>query len=406
MKFFSPANFDIRKHYQHGKSGVIAPSPSLGSARNAYWIVGRSLLRLKFVSLYNVPEKKIAEALRLETLAWAPFAVSDYYAEVMAPFGGGQAGGHATAWITAWDRDSVEIAQTAQGINLLDGGVGSRVIPENALQTGLDNGLRVLGDDARGFEAQVWERGVLRHSRWWATQPDAAQWQNFQRSAGFEGDTRVAQMPAPAAVTWRSKPNGFALDLGGESASSGLSTAEILGVAFTAFFLAVPTIWSVNSWWTLRRAATVESARAADAQRQVAGLFDARNAALEQASQAATLHGMFMAPDISTVLAEIAERFNGAAKSGTFQIQEFEVRDAKLRLIIITTTPLSATSLIKALESGDRLRNVQITSESTRLVITANVMPLTNIAPPSAPVLAVSALPTAAVISPPTPIKK
>ncbi len=399
MKFFSTANFDIRKHYQHGKSGVVAPSQSTGGVRNAYWIVGRSLLRLKFVALNGVPEKKIPEALRLETLAWAPFAVSDYRAQVMMPTNGGQV----CAWITAWDRDSVEIAQTAQGINLLESGAAPRVVPENALQAGLDNGLRVLGSDAAGFEAQVWERGVLRHSRWWATPPDAAQWQNFQRSAGFETDNRVAQMPVPAPAAWRPKPNGFSLALSGDSASNGLSTAEILSVAFAAFLLAVPTIWYANSWWTLRRAATTESVLAADAQRQAAAIFDARNAALEQAAYAVNLHGMFMAPDTSTVLTEIAERVNGTAKSGTFQIQEFEVRDAKLRLVVVINTPPSATTLIKALEAGDRLKSVQISVESNRWIITANVAPLTNIAPPS--VIASSA-PSVVNTVMPTQIKK
>jgi hypothetical protein len=377
MNFFGAANFDIRKHYRHGKSGVVAPSEGGRNARNTYWIVNRSLLRLKFVALNGVPERKIPEALRLETLSWVPFATSDYYAEVMTSIDGSAP----CACITAWDRDSVEIAQTAQGINLLETNQLLKVIPENALQTGIDNGLRLLGDNDDGLEVQVWERGILRHSRWWPTPPDAAQWQNFQRSAGFESSNRVEQLPAVSKPVWRIKPNGFTLAQSADGASSGISTAEALGVAVAAFLLVVPTIWVANSWWTLRRAADAESVRATAAQQQVSGLLDARNLALEQAGQAATLHGLFMAPDVSTILTEIAERFNETAKNGTFQIQEFEVRDAKLRLVVAVIAPPSATSVIKAFEFGDRLKNVQIAVESNRWIITANVMPLSNIAP-------------------------
>ncbi len=377
MNFFGAVNFDILKHYRHGKSGVVAPSEGGRNARNTYWIVNRSLLRLKFIALNGVPEKKIPEALRLETLSWMPFATSDYYAEVMIPVDGGTP----CACITAWDRDSVEIAQTAQGINLLETQQIPKVIPENALQMGIDNGLRLLGDDVDGLEAQVWERGILRHSRWWPAPPDDAQWQNFQRSAGFDSANRVDRLPAISKPMWRTKPNGFGLAQSAEGASSGLSTSEALGVAVAAFLLVVPTIWAGNSWWTLRRAADAETVRATAAQRQVSGLLEARNLALEQASQAATLHGLFMAPDVSTILAEIAERFNETAKNGTFQIQEFEVRDAKLRLVVAVTAPPSTTSVIKAIEFGDRLKNVQITVESNRWIINANVIPLSNIAP-------------------------
>ncbi len=372
MNLFKTAKFDITRHYQHGKSGVVVP---LRSARKPLWVIERSLLRLKLVALAGVPEKKRADALRLETLAWRPFAVCDYYAQIVKPASGS---GFAVAWLFAWDRDSVEIAQTAQGLNQLDMTKLPEVVPAPSLQLGIESGLRVLGSDESGFETQIWERGVLQHSRWWEAKPDALAWQNFQRSVGMDGTTRLATMPLATNSAWRLEPDGFALSTVITGAVGPISNREVLWLAAVAFMLTLPTIWYANAWWSSRTITQLELASAVIAQKRFAGLFESRNLALDQAAAATFLHGLFMAPDTFSVLSDISERFNQTVKIGTFQIQEFEIRDAKLRLVVGTTAPPSATAVIKALELSDRLKNVQINLESTRWIIVANVAPLTD----------------------------
>jgi hypothetical protein len=55
-------------------------------------------------------------------------------------------------------------------------------------------GLRLLRRNP-GFEAQHWRDGELLHSRWFATAPDADQWQGFARGCGLDPATH----PLPSA---------------------------------------------------------------------------------------------------------------------------------------------------------------------------------------------------------------
>lgn len=113
-------------------------------------------------------------------------------------------GNAAQVWF--WDAERVVRMHHDQDLPTLS------VVPETMLYPPLNNGLRVQ-PCIEGWELQYWSSKLLRHSRWFATQPDARDQADFVRVCGaddheewYQGDSILLAKPWNEKAFW-SKEN-------------------------------------------------------------------------------------------------------------------------------------------------------------------------------------------------------
>lgn len=106
--------------------------------------------------LDDLPPRERANALKIRIDQWSPFAVTGQYVIWHKT--------SAQVWI--WDEGRRRRAAEAASAN------GIRVCPESALypEPGTDR-VRALAC-AEGYDVQIWQKGLLAASRWWAEWPE------------------------------------------------------------------------------------------------------------------------------------------------------------------------------------------------------------------------------------------
>ncbi len=121
--------------------------------------------------------------LRVQVRRWAPFAHVKYVAQ--------WAGNKASVY--AWNDDEIRS-------NIVEAGLNERrcsVFPETFMREPQQNGVRLVAA-LDGFEAQVWQQGLLAFSRWWPKAPSQIEWDMFLRSAGLPLDQHGGRVPEPS----------------------------------------------------------------------------------------------------------------------------------------------------------------------------------------------------------------
>ncbi len=153
--------FSPQRYLQTDAEHVQSPT---GKGRRE-WLMARGLCHYQCFDLSNVATLKREEVLQLKIRQWSPFTQTGRYIAWIK--------GNAQVWI--WDQAVQQQAQHAQAIKPLP------VLPESILYPPAKEGLQLL-KTCDGLEAQIWQNGLLRSSRWWSQAPDAATWQRFLRS--------------------------------------------------------------------------------------------------------------------------------------------------------------------------------------------------------------------------------
>jgi len=300
------------------------------------WVLTRPMYRFQIFDLTQVPAKNRPQALRLELAQWTPFASSDYYV--------GWHGQQALVW--GWDADKVQQAIAAQGLKPQR----VRILPESVLQTPMENGL-CLSRCHEGFEGQLWRESQLERSRWWPQSPAPDEWLMFQRDAGIPPDEQQNQPPAPRVNPLNVQP--WVNEAG--SAGDREMQLERLAIALGMLLLLLPTFWYGFSFYKIQRSTAQLHDRQAQLQSEAEPIIQARNQALDYLVRIDALRAIAPYPGQLALMAKVAEVL---PKDNSY-LKEWDFQQGQLKITITSTSDISTTFLIGALQLAGPFRDVK-----------------------------------------------
>lgn len=310
--------------------------------------VARALCRFRWVAYDGVPPGDRAAYVRLQLLAWSPFADSGY---ALAEARDG-------AMAFAWDQRAFEQRALAAGLPAQP----ARTLPETLLLPAHENGV-VLQACSLGVEGQFWREGQLVASRWWPDTPDASAWLNFQRSAGVPPQAQAAQPPQidrTAPPAWLDAPWAAVSTL-----TSMLERARLRWHLVAATLLAallLPTIWLLHAHWSVAGDIQALAAEKALLGEQVQPILTARNQAMATLAQLGTLAAVVSHPDALSLLGHLAAQLPADAS----RIRNLELDGRRVRVVL--SVPAGGgprIAYVRALESGGWLQNVREDAQET-----------------------------------------
>jgi hypothetical protein len=201
-----------------------------GSDRRLIWVPARRTLKH---AIFTVPKqlssRKRTSALELKISAWSPFHNTRFSA----------IWSDNVASVFAWDHDALSERISENGYIPSE----CEIVPEAFIRAPEQNSVRLVACDG-GVEAQVWEDGFLRASRWWSTIPKAQEWALFARTTGSTVDTIVPGLSEP---NWLESP-WHVQEAGASMINRALKNERIL-VGAAAILLA-PCIYYTTQWLT------------------------------------------------------------------------------------------------------------------------------------------------------------
>lgn len=293
-------------------------------------LVARSRCRLKWFSLANVPAAERRAALRMQAEAWAPFQSSQYQLAVSGNEG----------LALAWDRADAEAMLAAAGLEP----ERCILLPETLLRRPDGDGV-VLIECVEGVEAQVWRDGMLRASRWWATQPDTQEWMLFLHSVGASvADPSLLR--SPQSLPWLDQPWIRMDDAGG--GPSGVTGAEgrlVKMLTMAAVFAAAFVGHQLLDNWMLARAK--EQAIAAVRETSGQALAD-RDKAILRATQLQQWAHWFEEPLPIEVISQLHERL----AQSSVQIREMDLNGTRLSLGLLLSPNTQRSDIVRRLQGG------------------------------------------------------
>ena len=324
--------FPVRRFLQSGEK-TETPQNRVGAVQ---WVLARALYRFKVFDLAQVPAKNRAQALRLELTQWTPFAVSAYYV--------GWIGETALVW--GWDSAKVNAAITAQGLKPQR----TQIFPETVLQAPHGDGLCLSRSD-KGFDGQLWRKGQLERSRWWAQLPAADDWLMFQRDAGIAPTEQQGQAPSPRVVALSTRPWIVQSD----STSGKGFHIERSVVAAVAFLLAVPTFWYGFSLYKVHFVTSDLRTIQAQLKQAVEPVAAARVQSLDHLARWKSLHALAPYPEQLALMAKIAQ----ALPPDRSYVKEWDFKQGQLKVTLVSSVDISTTVIIGALQQAGPFRDVK-----------------------------------------------
>lgn len=305
---------------------------------------------MRWFRLAGIPPGERLAALRLQVEAWRPFEAAA--ARLIL------AGDEGLA--IAWD------GQAAQEQSLIAGLAPERCrfIPETLLQAGRDDGVRLLRC-VEGFEAQRWESGWLRASRWWMTPLTARDWREFGHASGASADADdhlvpEPEDPVPLASAWAKH---YSLQASGDSAM-GLERRVVFAGAL-AMVLASGTL--AHQFWDVRQHERSLARQIEVAKMAAAPVLQARDAAMSAVDQVEKLAVWFAPPQPIDVIGYLDDALS---KSGV-QIKGLDLEGDKLRLGLQLSPNSTRAAIVRDLQAGGRFNDVtEVRAENARGLLT------------------------------------
>lgn len=324
--------FPVRRYLQTSEK-IQAPGSRWGRLQ---WVLSRSLLRFHTIDLANVPAKSRAQSLQLELIQWTPFARSEYYI--------GWIGEQALVW--AWDAERIgaDLAKHQQNAARVE------VIPEPLLRTPHKDGL-ILLQCLDGFEAQVWQRGLLLHSRWWPQTPHAEEWLMFQRDAAVAPSQQQMSV-AHAQSTGLADQAWLANSAAGDPATR---DAERMVIAATALALFGATCWYGASWYKVRGQMDMLNQQKAQLQSQATPIAQARGQALDDLQRIQSLQTLSQYPGQLSLMAKIGQNLPQDKSS----LKDWDFQNGQLKFTVNAPADIAASALIAKFQQDTLLREVK-----------------------------------------------
>ena len=339
-----------------------------GQGRGDVQRVARALCRFRWIGCAGVPPAERQAYVRLQLLAWSPFADSSY---ALATADDG-------VMAFAWDQRAFEQRALAAGLPAQ----AAHTLPETLLLPAHEHGV-VLQACSLGVEGQFWRAGRLVASRWWPETPDTAAWLNFQRSAGVPPQ---AQLPQPPHIDGDAPPAG--LDepwVPVATLSSMLERARLhwhLAAAVLLAALLLPTLWLAHAHWRVARDIEALAAEKAQLTEQAQPVLTARSQAMAALTQLDALAATADHPDALLLLDHLAAQWSPDGS----RLRSLELNGRRLRLVM--TVPAGGASRIayvRALEGGGWLHDVHEDAQDASPGAMALSAEIRGNAPPATP---------------------
>lgn len=231
--------------------------------------------------------------------------------------------------VWSWPRSVMDHALDFEG----------RAFPETVLQNP-DTGPRLVSC-MDGYEAQVWENGILFASRWWPNRPDSAAWRGFLRGARALVDTPEA---AIEQVTWSAAPARQPLAL---QLVALRNTGWRDAAAIALILLAAPTLFFTGQLVHLQLQKSALSSEVSGLQAVTSELGAARGRtqqAVAELNAYANRIDRVHPVELLAVFAETTAQFET-------DLEEFAVRQNELSIVIAAPTDFAPARLVEALEA-------------------------------------------------------
>lgn len=179
--------FSVQRYLQR-RTEVTYPTQRSRGKRE--WVLARSLCHYRLISLEDVPLAKRDSVLQLHIKQWSPF--QDY-----ASYPVWYSNGLIQVWI--WDKKIQQEQMNQLGLKKVV------AIPETVLRPRSSIDTVQLIQCLEGVEAQIWQQGLLKASRWWAQMPSLTDWIQFQRTHNLPIQTTL---PEPIESPLLARPWG------------------------------------------------------------------------------------------------------------------------------------------------------------------------------------------------------
>lgn len=321
------------RRFLQGTEKTETPQIRFGALQ---WVLTRPMYRFHAFNFAQVPPKNRTQALRLELAQWTPFANSDYYV--------GWHGQQAMVW--GWDADKVQQAIVAQGLKPQR----ARILPESVLQTPFQSGL-CLTHCREGYEGQLWVGGQLERSRWWPQLPAQGEWLMFQRDAAVPPNKQQIQPPAPRVSPLNLQP--WVNEAG--SSSDKVIQLERLIIALGILLLSLPTFWYGFGLYKMQQSMVQLREQLAQLQREAEPIIQARSQALDYLMRINTLRALSTYPGQLELMSKVAD----ALPRDKSYLKDWDFQSGQLKVTIASTSDISTTFLIGALQQAGPFRDVK-----------------------------------------------
>lgn len=320
-----------------------------GSDQRIIWVPQRRALKH---ALFTIPNqlngRKRKSALELKIDGWSPFDNT----------------GYAVAWsdneasVFIWDQDALitRIQEAGYEPRICE------VVPEAFMRRPIQDGVRLV-KSFDGLEAQAWNEGVIKSTRWWADMPPKHEWSLFTRAAGVSKTLDAATIEEPdwLEVPWN------------ETALSGnIFTQAVrndrLVVAGSAFLL-FPCIFFALQWFTYTVMAASNTQTIAAVEAESRPLRADRSRALSALESAEDLVSLNPYPH----QIEVLSRAHNILQPFTVTLANWDYDEGALEFGILSDGDMDARLLISAFEEDPLFSSVSSGTVGQRLVMRMDV---------------------------------
>jgi len=324
-------------------------------------VVARALCRFSRFDLTSIPVKRRAQALQLQLRQWTPFGQPEF-AIIFEKN---------AALVWCWDAAWLQ----AQRQNLPALWKNAEAIPETALQTPPADGARLI-QCLDGVEAQFWQQGELRASRWWSAVPELSEFIAFCREVGHPL-AQVQQLPEVLAPITQAQPWLPVMTAANLSAQNPLLEQAMYAALF--LIVALPYGWYNLREYQLDRAMEGTRAEMKALTGQANSLVQAREAALKAVDEISSRQRLDPYPTQIELMTAVAEALPSDAT-----IREWEFQENKLRIVIAGGLEVpSRADITKALTQSDMFTDIQnlLARDTKALSFRMTVLPKNGIQP-------------------------
>lgn len=335
-------------------------------APQAHWwirttvILARGRCRLRWFRLTGIPAAERMSALRLQVEAWRPF--ENLAARLVLSGEDGLA--------IAWDGAAAELQLLTAGQPV----ERCQFIPETLLQLPGADGLRLLSC-SEGFEAQCWQDGWLRASRWWSEPLTSKDWQEFVHASGpARGGADALPQPEEASLAASAWAKHYPLHAAADGAN-GVERRLVFGGAL-ALTLTLGTL--AHQLWNAHQHGQALAWQMADVKTATASVLGARDATLAAVDEVDRLAAWFALPLPVDVIGYLHDALG---RSGV-QIKDLDLEGDKLRLGLQLMPNATRAGIVKDLQAGGWFVDVaEVRADNARGLLTME-MRIVGLRPP------------------------
>lgn len=320
----------LPQRYLQRRNEVVHPLKSSKGRRE--WIISRSLCHYQLISLEDVPLARRENVLQLKIRQWSPFKEYGSYPVWYSH-------GQVQVWI--WDKQFQN--EQIKQLNLKK----VVAIPETLLRSRPSVDIIRLVNCLEGVEAQIWQRGLLIASRWWAQIPTIAEWTQFQRTHSLPIQTEIPQViDLPLLPRAWGRPRTNVVRLGAAQEATVISV--IIGLLIVIFTWQGVNLWQ---WYQVTQQIQRQIEQSTE---QIEPILQARTQALNYKQQAEEILQLNAYPSQLEILHRVLENLPHDENT---KLLEWLYQWGELR-ITVETNKLDPTFYVKTFQALDLFTDV------------------------------------------------